>query len=207
VLTAEADSRRPLVFSWGVSSFFGWGVYGVNLALSLANHPHFRPLSVIPFDPDALVLDPLRAEQMRQVALSSEPMWRALAAVPEDQALIDAPVLIGLGSDLHHIQAAGGKSLSGQPPIGVVFLAHARLDDLARRRAEQFALIVAGSSWNEAVLRDNGIDSVTFPRPAMKRQTGARVTWKKSSKRWRWPGPRARPRRRRGGAAPHSWRR
>jgi glycosyltransferase involved in cell wall biosynthesis len=54
-----------------------------------------------------------------------------------------------------------GKVLSGRPSIGVLFLEQASLSPDGRRRADEFALIVAGSSWNEAVLRRQGIHNVT----------------------------------------------
>ena len=57
--------------------------------------------------------------------------------------------------------SAGGKFLTGQPSIGVTFIEHSTLSDEGRRRADQFALIIAGSSWNESVLRANGIVATT----------------------------------------------
>lgn len=155
------DGRCPLVFSWGVSSYFGWGLYGINLALALADHPRFSPIAAMPFDAADLVLDPLRAERMRTVAAVSAQLWEVLSTLPDPAVAIDAPVLIGLGSQLHHVLSAGDKSLSGRPPIGVTFIEHAILNDEARKRAHRFALIVAGSTWNEAVLRGNGIAATT----------------------------------------------
>jgi hypothetical protein len=54
------DSRRPLVFSWGVSSFFGWGIYGLNILLTLADHPDYAPFGAVEFTVGGTVLDPLR---------------------------------------------------------------------------------------------------------------------------------------------------
>jgi glycosyltransferase involved in cell wall biosynthesis len=155
------DGRRPLVFAWDVSSYFSWGLYGVNLALALAGHPVFSPVAAIRFGSADLVLDPLRAELMREVGALSECLWDALASVPDAEVTIDAPVLIGLGSELHHVASPGKKSLTGNPPIGVIVIEHATLSDLARQRAERFALIITGSSWNESVLRANGIVATT----------------------------------------------
>lgn len=150
-----------MVFSWGVSTSFGWGLYGVNLALALADNPIFCPIAAMAFAASDLVLDPLRAERMREVAGLSTELWDALGAIPETEIAIDAPVLVGLGSQLHHAPSAGGKSLSGQPTIGVTFIEHAVLNDTAKERAHRFPLIVAGSRWNESVLRANGIAATT----------------------------------------------
>ena len=153
--------RRPLVFCWGVSTFFGWGLYGVNFALALADHPLFSPVAAMTFGPDDIVLDPLRTERMRFVAELSQGLWDDLAATSGSDVAIDAPVLTGLGGNMVHGLATGGKTLKGQPPIGITFFEHATLSELARQRAERFALIIAGSSWNEAVLRNNGIVGTT----------------------------------------------
>ena len=154
------DGRRPLVFSWGVSSFDGWGVYGANLALALADHPVFRPVAAMEFRAADLVLDPLGAERMRDVAALSVDLWEALASIPDAEVAIDAPVLIGLDSRLQPVPSAGGKILTGHPPVGIIFMEHAALSEVERQRAEQFAL-VAGSGWSEYVLRANGIIATT----------------------------------------------
>ena len=39
----SADS--PIVFRWAASSFFGWGVYGLNLALHWAGDPAIESLA------------------------------------------------------------------------------------------------------------------------------------------------------------------
>jgi glycosyltransferase involved in cell wall biosynthesis len=155
------DGRRPLVFAWGVSSYFGWGLYGLNLAMSLANHPVFSPVAAMAFGPADLVLDPLREHLIQGVGGLSAELWAALAALRQPEARIDAPLLMGLGKDLHDVASAGGKFLTGQPSIGVTFIEHSTLSDAGRQRADQFALIIAGSSWNESVLRANGIVATT----------------------------------------------
>jgi glycosyltransferase involved in cell wall biosynthesis len=155
------DGRRPLVFAWGVSSYFGWGLYGLNLALSLANHPVFSPVAAMEFGPADVVLDPLREHLVQSVGGLSAELWATLATLPQPTARIDAPVLSGLGKDLHNVASAGGKFLTGQPPIGVTFIEHSTLSDAGRQQADQYALIIAGSSWNESVLRANGIVATT----------------------------------------------
>ena len=155
------DGRRPLVFAWGVSSYFGWGLYGLNLAISLANNPVFSPVAAMEFGPGDLVLDPLREHLIQGVGALSADLWSTLATLPQPEARIDAPLLMGLGKDLHNVASAGGKFLTGQPSIGVTFIEHSTLSDAGRQRADQFALIIAGSSWNESVLRANGIAATT----------------------------------------------
>lgn len=74
---------------------------------------------------------------------------------------MNAPLLLGLGADLRTPGAAHGKQVGGQPTIGVAFLEEATLSLAGRQRAERLALTIAGSSWNERVLRANGIVATT----------------------------------------------
>ena len=158
---ARTDGRRPLVFSWGVSSFFGWGVYGLNLMLHLAEHAGIVPLCTATFGAGDVVLDPLRNRRLAAMAENSAPLWQALGTIEGDHVEIAHTLLEGMGEDLECAPGAHGKVLSGRPSIGVLFMAQASLSREARQRAERFALIVAGSRWNEDVLRRHGIRSVT----------------------------------------------
>ncbi len=158
---ARTDGRRPLVFCWGVSSFFGWGIYGMNLLLSLAEHPDYVPICALPFGPDQVVLDPLRERRIIPLAQGAQDLWDALASSATSDIELDHPLLEGLGQDLVAASAAHDRRLYGKPSVGVVFLEEARLTPEGRARAERFALIVAGSSWNERVLRANGVTAVT----------------------------------------------
>jgi glycosyltransferase involved in cell wall biosynthesis len=158
---ARTDGRRPLVFSWGVSSFFGWGVYGLNLMLHLAEHPDVVPLCAVEFGPADVVVDPLRTLRLAAMAENSKQLWTALGTAEGTQVEIGHALLDGMGNDLVSASSAHGKALSGRPSIGVLFLDQATLSREARQRAARFALIVAGSSWNAQVLRRQGVQSVT----------------------------------------------
>lgn len=157
----RTDRRAPLVFSWGVSSFFGWGVYGLNLMLHLADHPDFEPCCAVQFGPADVVLDPLRERRVAALANNSVPLWQALRDADSKWVQLDHLLLMGLGNDLMPTSSAHGRMLIGRPTIGVAFLEQASLSPEGRRRAERFALIVAGSNWNEQVLRRQGIGTVT----------------------------------------------
>jgi glycosyltransferase involved in cell wall biosynthesis len=157
----RTDSRRPLIFSWGVSSYFGWGVYGLNLLLHLADHPRFAPCCATEFGPADVVLDPLREQRIAALARGSMPLWQALGESEGEWVKLDHPLLEGLGNDLTPAKAAHQKRLIGAPTIGVVFLEQATLSPTASQGAQRFAQIIAGSSWNESVLRRNGVTAVT----------------------------------------------
>ena len=153
--------RRPLVFNWGVSSFYGWGIYGLNLLLALADHPGYAPFAAMEILPADVVLDPLREARLAALAEQSRDIWQALGETGSPAVEIDAPLLLGLGKDLLSAASARQKDLAGRPSIGVAFLEEASLNPDGRRRAAQFAVIVAGSSWNERILRANGVIATT----------------------------------------------
>jgi glycosyltransferase involved in cell wall biosynthesis len=154
------DGRRPLVSTWGVSSYFGWGVYGLNLMLHFAEHSSIAPFCAAAFGAGDVVLDPLRNRRLAAVAAASAPIWTAMGAAEGAEVEIGRTLLLGLGNDLEAATGAHGKKLSGRPSIGVLFLDQATISPEARRRAERLPLIVAGSSWNAEVLHRQGIGPV-----------------------------------------------
>ncbi len=157
----SSDGRTPLVFCWGVSSFFGWGVVGLNTILSLAHDPGYVPFAAIEFGPADVVLDPLREAQMARHAEQSRGIWQALAGIADTEVEVDAPLLVALGTSLQQPAAAGGKILTGNPTIACPILEQATLDPAWRERLGRYALIIAGSTWNERILRAHGIHGVT----------------------------------------------
>ena len=153
--------RRPLVFAWGISSFYGWGVNGMNLVLSLDDEKVFLPYCAQPYYPADIVLDPLRRERITQVAVRSQPLLDAISDNGNPLIHVDAPLLVAVGRDFEGLGSVLGRRLYGSPTIGVAFLEQVFLSDEALSRARDLAHIIAGSTWNEMLLRGAGIRSVT----------------------------------------------
>ena len=53
-------SARAVFINWWLSSFTGWGVYGLNLALQWCADPDLAATASLPVLGEALSLDPLR---------------------------------------------------------------------------------------------------------------------------------------------------
>jgi glycosyltransferase involved in cell wall biosynthesis len=147
-----------LVIDWGVSAFFGWGVYGLNLALELSCDPTIESRATMPMDPDKLGVDALRVRALLPF----------LARSNEGPPPSDAPLLHALGNEFMSEQPPGAR-------IGVIFF-ESPLSPAAVERAKGYDLIVTGSSWNEEVLNAAGISrtrtilqgvdrSLFFPSP------------------------------------------
>jgi glycosyltransferase involved in cell wall biosynthesis len=150
-------SPREVVLQWQPSSFYGWGVYGLNLALQWAGDPWLRPVCSAPVDPGRLALDPLRRLRLEGFLRASSDLADRLAPHAGGAARVDAPVLSALAADFTALRSAHGVALSGAPDIGAVFFEGAEIDEGARERARAYRLVVAGSSWNREVLEAHGI--------------------------------------------------
>jgi glycosyltransferase involved in cell wall biosynthesis len=150
---------QPVIVQWGISSFFGWGIYGLNLALHWAGDPAIEPVCAIPIQPEHISIDALRQRVILPFLVRSVQFQEHLAQYANGSASVEAPLLLALGSDFCGSLAAHNVVLEGRPTIGVVFFEEA-LNAEAIERAKQLSLIITGSTWNERVLRAHGFDRV-----------------------------------------------
>jgi glycosyltransferase involved in cell wall biosynthesis len=150
---------QPVIVQWGISSFFGWGIYGLNLALHWAGDPAIEPVCAVPIHPEHISIDALRQRAILPFLVRSVQFQEHLVQYANGSASVDAPLLLALGSEFCGSPAAHKVVLEGRPTIGVVFFEEA-LDAAALERAQQLSLIITGSTWNERVLRAHGFDRV-----------------------------------------------
>jgi glycosyltransferase involved in cell wall biosynthesis len=137
-------ARRNIVIDWQTSSYFGWGVYGLNLALEFAIRG-VELTSIHPIDDKDVVVDALRLRKLSPFIARSNSY--AVAGTKPGSAW------------LHYL---GNEFLPPRPfaaRIGVIFF-EMPLSPEAVARAKEYDLIISGSSWNEAVLRAAGIVNV-----------------------------------------------
>jgi glycosyltransferase involved in cell wall biosynthesis len=151
---------QPVIIQWSISSFFGWGVYGLNLALHWAGDPAIEPVCAAPIDPAHISLDPLRQRTIlpflvRSIAFQDQIAQHAACG----GATANAPLLLSLGNGFCGSTAAHKVALEGEPTIGVIFFEDS-MDAEAIKRGKQLSLIITGSTWNEQVLRAYGFDRV-----------------------------------------------
>lgn len=153
-------SRKTITLQWSLSSASGWGVYGLNLALNWSDDPDLLPVAGGLITDGHIVLDPVRMARLEPVIARS----RALAATLEPHAGAEmrtsGTVLRPLGNGLIAGRAAHDVMLTGDATLGTVFFENTTFDAAARERSQEYALIVAGSTWNARVLERNGIERV-----------------------------------------------
>ncbi len=151
--------KQPVIIQWAISSFFGWGVYGLNLALNWEREDAIEPVCTTPLSTGQIALDPLRERAILPFLVRSLQFQGQIAHHANGGATANAPLLLALGNNFSGSPAAHNVVLEGQPTIGVVFFEEA-LDPEAVKRGKQLPLIITGSTWNERVLRAYGFEQV-----------------------------------------------
>jgi glycosyltransferase involved in cell wall biosynthesis len=151
----SADS--PIVFRWAASSFFGWGIYGLNLML------HWPQPALTAHPIDRIVLT--REDQRRRVdelLRASEQFHEQLKPFANRAVVSDMPVFVSYGNDLERYFAIHQVDVFGTPSIGVAFVEDAAISAGNVVGANQLPLMVAGSSWNAELLRAAGVRNVAM---------------------------------------------
>jgi glycosyltransferase involved in cell wall biosynthesis len=134
-----------LAFDWGVSAYYGWGVYGLNLALEWSRDADIEAQCTQAVREDQLALDPLRRRAIEPFIRRGD---RTGGRCPKDAVMLHT-----LGNNFE------GRHDGG---IGVIFF-ELPLSPAAIERAKRFDVIVTGSTWNEQVLRGHGLTNVVRP--------------------------------------------
>jgi glycosyltransferase involved in cell wall biosynthesis len=125
-----------VTFDWDVSPYFGWGVYGLNLALEWSLAGDIEPATSGSVTLDGV--DPLRKQLLRGFA------QRSLRGTPADL------LLKNIGNDGIGLNPPGG--------VGVIFF-ELPLSPDAIARLKSFDLVIAGSQWNADLLRVHGVNT------------------------------------------------
>ena len=142
--------NSAVVIDWQLSSYFGWGVYGVNLMLNWSQQQKELLLTSVPVNDAFIDLNPVEWGLIRPALDGSRDLQKHLEPLHGQKVSIKSPVLHALGNDF-----ASGKPdvvLCGAPNIGVTFFETTRVSDAGRERARSYRLIIAGSTWNRQVL-------------------------------------------------------
>lgn len=155
-----AEVTTLLAFQWGVSSLFGWGVYGLNLALH--GQAEGRAITTLcHFDPARLGIDKARQWALRDFFATSQRVVAQLR-VPGIVQAPDGLVLHALGNNLCYAATGANDAIvMGRRTIGVTFFEQVRLDAAALEKGRSYERLIAGSTWNAEKLRENGLDRVS----------------------------------------------
>lgn len=151
----------PIVFQWQPGSYSGWGVIGINLLLEWSGDTELAALTLVPFDPNSLVLDGLRRRRIDPLLSESRRLQEVLLRPHAGMTLqLSCPVLQALGNGLDAGLGVHGVTVRGTPTIAMPVFEDTRIPPRAVENARAYPLFVTGSRWNEQVLRRAGIDWV-----------------------------------------------
>jgi glycosyltransferase involved in cell wall biosynthesis len=153
-------SARAVFINWWLSSFTGWGVYGLNLALQWCADPDLAAAGSQPISGEAVSLDPLRWAALGPVIGRSRAFQEDLKGFENDAVTAHAPCLNGYDQSFEVARVAHGVVLTGMPTLGVTFFETPRLEADAVTRAAAHPVMVAGSTWNADLLAAHGLTNV-----------------------------------------------
>jgi glycosyltransferase involved in cell wall biosynthesis len=151
--------RQKVVITWGVSSFFGWGVYGLNLALAWAADPEVGLACALPVNIADLAIDAVRLRALSGFLHDSAQLGRQLSPLAGGRGTVQTPMLTSLNARFE-TRKPMDVALTGVPTIGVTFFETAQLGSETLSNAAALPLIITGSTWNEQVLRAHGLTNV-----------------------------------------------
>jgi len=143
--------------AWELTSVTGWGVYGTHVLRHLAIQGKPAPVLLkqpARFTPDALdaaLFAPYLKQQQKLLAM----VTRSGQLTPAD---LPFPVLKTLLPGFRPVTA--GRVFFGKPDIGIIFFENTRITPPEVEESRRFARIVAGSTWNQDVMRGHGVENV-----------------------------------------------
>jgi glycosyltransferase involved in cell wall biosynthesis len=144
-----------IAFRWAASSYFGWGIYGLNLML----HWPQPALTAQPIDRIVLSRDDQR-RRVDELVRASARFHERLAPFAHRTVVSEMPVFVSYGNNLERYFAVHGVDLFGTPSIGFAFLEDTAIDPYNVTGANQLPLMIAGSTWNADLLRATGVRNV-----------------------------------------------
>ena len=144
---------KNIGISWPASSYSGWGVYGLNLTLQIIKQNR-NPVWISP--PQNLILN----HETEQLLTMTRQRQSHLAELYKKTGHLkfDFPVLHSLRNDFK--PALDEQAAIGSKNIGVIFFENTKFSSKGLERANEYDLIITGSTWNRSILESKGLSHV-----------------------------------------------
>ncbi len=154
--------RKEVLFDWGISTLYGWGVYGKNLALCAVRGTSHYAISIAPTYDKMISLSQSEEKLLAPIWQAGRDFRALVQKVDTKSVRVPRPILHTLSASFETVrEELYGKELIGTPSIGVTFFeSTARLSRYAASANRRFRGIVAGSTWNANLLMTAGFDQV-----------------------------------------------
>ena len=160
-----SDNNSSIVMNWQLSSYFGWGVYGIQLMVNWSRQHNTLMLTGLAVDESLIDLNPIEWAMIRPAVDASRELHERFAPLRGQQVAINRPVLQPLSDDFFSTgRGAHDVELCGKPNLGITFFEQTLFSAQGRERAKSYPLIVAGSSWNHMMLEQErlGLNALVF---------------------------------------------
>jgi tetratricopeptide (TPR) repeat protein/glycosyltransferase involved in cell wall biosynthesis len=156
---ASLEAPTKLIgIGWQITPVTGWGIYGLNLSLQLLQ-AGYAPVPLLPpLQSNQLGFNPLHWALLRPFFSYQQKIAQALQQQPSGPIAGNFLLLRGLGNQFS--TASELERVTGRSTVGMIFFEDTRLLPGALEKARGYDLIITGSRWNEAVLRDHGCTQV-----------------------------------------------
>ncbi|WP_448562211.1 tetratricopeptide repeat protein [Trichothermofontia sp.] len=155
----ETKIPKQLAIDWSMQLTSGWGVYGFNLALQLLRYKSCQPIALRPPLVCLEDLNPLYQRLLLPYFQSYQNIEQITSQHPGQTIGLGMPVLQALGNNF--VGADRLQAFRGDRTIGVIFFENTHFTADALAIAQQYDWIIAGSHWNEAILRQHGLTRVS----------------------------------------------
>ena len=152
-------SLSPAIIQWGISSYSGWGVNGLNIVLNWVREEMYAPVCSLPLRGEEISVSPMELSMLADFIRNSNAFCEQLAPHSGQEISVSVPVLRGLGNNLAGSRSVGQNTVIGRPTIGVCYLEDTAFDAEVPERAKLYDGIVAGSTFVKQRLAAAGIPS------------------------------------------------
>jgi glycosyltransferase involved in cell wall biosynthesis len=163
-----------LGIAWQLSEFHGWGVFGLNLALS-ASQEHYRLIKIL--HPHGPGLD--KYPELEPALTEWSQNQARYQSTTNQNFHPDTTVIHSLGNDF----AFNSTQHWGKRNIGFIFFETTAFSGRGLARAQKLDLIIAGSRWNAQLLSNAGLKKVAYVMQGVDiNRFGANITKPKDPK-------------------------
>jgi len=146
-----------LALSWQLGPNFGWGLFGIQIAIQLKLAGRANPIllsRMLPYLGDPIergILDTIWAHNRGPIQRLHD------SRPPGDSVRLQVPLLNALGNNGQRQFVHPDLAYEGTVNHGLVFLENPLITETAFERYDRFDTLTAGSTWAADVLRDRGI--------------------------------------------------
>lgn len=149
---------KALGLNWSIGSNYGWGTYGIELALHL--YRRGTPVPLLLQMPAELATDELQAARLQQILRASEASMAGTGPVSPCHAGNGLVVAHAIGNNGERAFAPDGPRYRADHEVALAFVENTVCSPAGRQRFASYPLTVAGSRWCGEILLQLGASMV-----------------------------------------------